>query len=599
VSPTANAPRLELSGRVTSPVEGPASRSATATPAVDLGSEADSDGQSLISELSDLSDDSDFQRRVEERGQKRVILSELTTREENGDELNEEEQALLSELRRAQEIETAAWSGGARGLLEVGKIETIHWERYKEALRAETMAAEDEHPEIGCKGGQDGADLRSGEGSEYESEMERQSPYGALGSPLRQGRLVLNAGGPSSVKLKHRDSLSLRQRSTSVTTDAYSQPSRSHSVSSSAPKSRPVSSASQYPVAFSSTSNIMDGQDSGAKTDRTLERGRLSIKNEEEEEAHYQRAGAGPSTASRNGVSSGDAGPSYAGRTSVGGPLASGLVVKTRIRRLGNPGGSAEYPAGEFDDKRERESGESALRLQRDHSLQEREAQRAKPVASAIAGGSGLPPIGVSIPVRTPHARKQNQPDATTAGRGNALPTVASTGSTGRTLRGTGTKRARSPSTGPPEGMVEKVPATKYGGALPPSNPRSQRRSRRDQQQITLSRHGVYAHDFAQQQHRAHPQYPQPAYSQPIYPTTGSNVAAPSQYANGTLLSRSATAPPPVVVHGHAQGLLSQAPQIMHRNTSETSGTTSSAREGSSTSIVVRHPMHHVDKNWT
>jgi len=604
VSPTTHAPRLKLPGSLTSPVD-------------DLGSETDPDEQSLTSELSDLSDDPDFQRRVEERGQKRVILRELTTREENGDELNEEEQALLSELRRAQEIETAAWSGGAGGLFEVEKIETTHWERYKEALRAEAMAAEDEHLAGDYKGGlygedvQDGADPLNGEGTESESEMERRSPYGAPGLPLLQSRSVLNAGGPSLAKLKHRDSLNLRQRSTSVTADTYSQPSRSHSVSSSAPKSRPVSSASQYPVAFSNTSSMIDRQDGGSKTDRVFERGRLSIKNEEEEEAHYQWEGAGPSSArpaSRNGVASGVAGPSLAGGTGVGGTLAAGLVAKARDRRLGKPGGSAEYPASEFDDKREREG---ASRLQRDISLKEREARRAKPVTAAVAGGSGVSPVGVSnptLPVRTPRTRKQNQPDATTAGRGISPATVESiavaergqpTSSMGKTLRGTGTKRARSPSTGPREGMVEKVPATKYGGSLPPSNPRNQRRSRRDQQQHTLSQHGAYTHDSAQQQHQAHLQYQQPAYSQPIYPTAGPNVPPLSQYApNGTLLSRSVTAPGPVAMHGHAQGLLPQVAHLGHPNTSGNSSTTSSTREGSSTSIVVRHPIYHVDKYW-
>ena len=363
-------------------------------------------------------------------------------------------------------------------------------------------------------------------------------------------------------------------------------------------------------MAFSSTSSIVDGQDSGAKTDRALERGRLSIKNEEEEEPHCQRAGAGPSTThptSRNGVSPGDAGPSLAGGTNLGGSLAAGLVLKARDRRLGKPSGSAEYPPTEFDDKRERER---ALRLQRDLSIKEREARRAKPVAAAIAGGSDASPIGVSnpsIPVRTPHARKQNQPDATTAGRGtvSAMESIAvaergqPASSTGRTLRGTGTKRARSPSTGPREGIVEKVPATKYGGALPPSNPRNQRRSRRDQQQNTLSQHGVYSHDFAQQQHQAHLQYQQPAYSQPIYPTSGPNVAAPSQYAsNGTILSRSATAPAPVAMHVHAQGLLPQLAGIVHPNPPGNPSTASSTREIPNTSIVVRHPIRHVDKYW-
>jgi hypothetical protein len=144
-----------------------------------------------------LSDDSDFQRRVEERGQKRIILRELTTREENGDELNEEEQALLSELRRAQEIETAAWSGGACGLFEVEKIETTHWERYKERLRAEAMEAEEEAPESDRKEvdmmrtAKMERDPLNGEGSESELEMERRPPYGALRLPLLQSRVVL------------------------------------------------------------------------------------------------------------------------------------------------------------------------------------------------------------------------------------------------------------------------------------------------------------------------------------------------------------------------------------------------------------------------
>lgn len=363
-----------------------------------------------------------------------------------------------------------------------------------------------------------------------------------------------------------------------------------------------MSSASQYPVGFSGTSGILNGQDSGTQKDRAPERGRLSIKNEEEEEAHYQRTRVGPSNArptSRNGVSPGDAGRILAGGTNIGGTLAAGLVVKARDRRLGKPGGSAEYLASEFDDKRERERVlQLQLQLQRELSMKEREARRAKPVAAAIAGGSGVSPTGLSnpvIPVRTPHARKQNQPDAATAGRGTTPATAEpiavaergqSTSSTGRTIRGTGTKRARSPSTGPREGMVEKVPATRYGGALPPSNPRSQPRSRRDQQQNTLSQHGVYAHDFAQQQHQAHLQYQHSAYSQPIHSTAGPNVATPSQYApNGALLSRSATAPAPVVAHGPAQGL----PQIMHPNTSKKP---SSTRESPSTSIVVRHPIH-------
>ena len=354
----------------------------------------------------------------------------------------------------------------------------------------------------------------------------------------------------------------------------------------------------------------MDGWDSGARKDRALERGRLSIKNEEEEEEPYQRVGAGPSNArpiSRDGVSPGDAGRILAGGTNIGGTLAAGLVGRARGRILGKPGGSAEYLASEFDDKRERER---ALRLQRELPMKEREIRRAKPVAAAsIAGGTGVSPTGAShpaIPARTPHARRQNQPDATTAGRGTTPATAEpiavaargqATSSTGRTVRGTGTKRARSPSNGPRDGMVEKVPATKYGGALPPSNPRSQPRSRRDQQQ--LSQHGVYAHDFAQQQHQAHLQYQQSAYSQPIYPTSGPNVAAPSQYApNGTLLSRSATAPAPAVAHGHPQGL-PQVGQIMHPNTSENSSTTGSTKEIQRSSIVVRRPIHFVDEYTT
>ena len=190
MSPTTIHPRPKLPDSVALPVEDPAN----AAPAVDLGSEVDPDEQSLISELSDLSDDPDFQRRVEERGQKRVILRELTTKEENGDELNEEEQALLSELRRAQEIETAAWSGGAGGLFEVDKIETTHWERYKEALRAEAMEG---HPESDGEeyrydaDDQDRVDPINGECSESESEVEQRSPYGALRLPSLQSRLCL------------------------------------------------------------------------------------------------------------------------------------------------------------------------------------------------------------------------------------------------------------------------------------------------------------------------------------------------------------------------------------------------------------------------
>ena len=177
-SPTAiaNALRLKSPETAASPLEEPGARSATATPVLDLGSEADPDEQSLTSELSDLSDDPDFQRRVEERGQKRVILRKLTTREENGDELNEDEQDLLSELRRAQEIETAAWSGGAHGLFEVEKIETTHWERYKERLRAEVVTAEEEPPEGDYN--EDGTDPLTG--GSCESELERRPRYGAF-----------------------------------------------------------------------------------------------------------------------------------------------------------------------------------------------------------------------------------------------------------------------------------------------------------------------------------------------------------------------------------------------------------------------------------
>ena len=181
-SPTVNGPRLKSPGAATSPIE---HQSATATHALDLGSEADSDEHSLTSELSDLSDDPDFQRRVEERGQKRVLLRELTAREESGDGLNEDEQALLNELRRAQEIETAAWSGGAHGLFEVEKIETTQWERYKERLRTEAAAIAEEHPEDDYKGGQydedgqEGPDPPNLEGSESEVERERLR-YGAF-----------------------------------------------------------------------------------------------------------------------------------------------------------------------------------------------------------------------------------------------------------------------------------------------------------------------------------------------------------------------------------------------------------------------------------
>lgn len=363
-----------------------------------------------------------------------------------------------------------------------------------------------------------------------------------------------------------------------------------------------MSSASQYPAA---SSNILSHDGDEAETDRARERGRgrLSIKNEGEEEEYYQRVIAGPSNArptSRNGVSARDAGPSLVvGGTSAGGTLAAGLVMKARDRRLGKPtGGSGEYSASDLDDKRERER---VSRLQRGLSMEERESRRTKTsVAAPIAGGSGISPTGVSnpaIPLRTPHTRKQTQNSGTTAGRGTT-PTTADSiaiaekaqlaSSTGRTLRGTSMKRARSPSTGPREGMIERVPAAKYAGVLPPSNPRTQPRLRRDQQQNYLAQHGVNVHDFAQQQHQSHLQYQQPAYSQPLYPTTGPNVAGQPQYApNGTLLSGSATAPAPVVVNGHAQNLLPQAVQIMQTDAPGNSSSTSSIADNSSSSIVV------------
>jgi hypothetical protein len=183
MSPTENAPRIRISKPVTSPIDSPVSQSATAAPAVDLGTEADPDEHSLTSELSDLSDDPDFQRRVEERGQKRIILRNLATRDEEGEELNEEDQALLSELRRAQEIETAAWSSGARGLFEVEKIETTHWERYKERLRAEAVADETDPFGRDCQGdeygecGEEGIDI---EGTGSGSDAGRRPLYGVF-----------------------------------------------------------------------------------------------------------------------------------------------------------------------------------------------------------------------------------------------------------------------------------------------------------------------------------------------------------------------------------------------------------------------------------
>ena len=338
----------------------------------------------------------------------------------------------------------------------------------------------------------------------------------------------------------------------------------------------------------------MGDHDDGVEMDRGYERGRLGIENEEEEEEYYQRTVAGPSTArptSRNGVSTRDTGSSQG--MSVGGTLAAGLVAKARDRRLGKPaGGSGEYLSSDLDDKRER-----VLRLQREQSMREREARRAKTIATAsMAGGSGISPTGHSnpaIPMRTPHARKQSQTGVATAGRGTAPATTEAlavaeraqlAGSTGRTLRGNGMKRARSPSNEPREGMVEKVPATKYGGALPPSNPRTQPRSRRGQQQNS---HGVYAHDFARQQHQSHFLYQQPAYSQPIYPTADPNVAAQPQYApKGTLLSRSATAPAPVGVDGHAQNLLPQVAQVMNPNTPGNSSTGSTGEHLNGTTVV-------------
>ena len=251
MSPTANSPHLNSPHTATSQVKELVSRSAAATPAVDLRSEDDPDERSLTSELSDFSDDPDFQRRVEERGQKRVILRELTARERNSDGLNEEEQALLSELRRAQEIETAAQSGGAHGLFEVEKIETTDWERYKERSREEARTAEEDHPTAEGRyneDGQVGGNPLDGEGGDSESEMGRQPSHGKLGLSLTStfcNPKKLIAERLSSLKLKHRDSFELRQRSTSVSAEAYSQPSRSHGASSSTPKTRPVSSALQ------------------------------------------------------------------------------------------------------------------------------------------------------------------------------------------------------------------------------------------------------------------------------------------------------------------------------------------------------------------
>jgi hypothetical protein len=358
----------------------------------------------------------------------------------------------------------------------------------------------------------------------------------------------------------------------------------------------------------------MDIYDDGAETDGILERGRLSIKNEEEEEEYYQRAVAGPSgtrPTSRDGMSPRDTGPNVARGAYVGGTMAASLVAKARDRRLGKPAsGSREYPASEPDDKKERER---VLRLQRELSINEREARRAKAAAAAsIAEGSGVSPTGISnaaIPVRTPHTRKESQAGTTTAGRGTVPATTESlataeraqpVNSTGRILRGTGTKRARSPSTGPREGMIEKVPATKYGGALPPPNLQTQPRPRRGPQQNSLAHHGVYARDFAQQQHQVNVQYQQPAYSQPIYPMADPYVPSQPQYApNGTLLSRSATAPAPVVVNGHVQNTLPQAAQLVQTITPGNSSAASSIREDSGSTTLVRHSIHHIWEYWS
>ena len=143
----------------------------------------------------------------------------------------------------------------------------------------------------------------------------------------------------------------------------------------------------------------MDDYDDGAETDRARERGRINIKNEEEEEEYYQRATGGSSSArptSRDAVPSRDAGPNLAGGMNIGGTMAAGLGAKARERRLGKPGGSGEYSASELDGRRERER---VLGLQRELSMKEREARRAKTGAPvSIAGGSGISPRFRTLP---------------------------------------------------------------------------------------------------------------------------------------------------------------------------------------------------------
>lgn len=184
-SPTANPLRLKSPQTAVSPLEEPVARTPVLDQAPESDPESDPDEQSLTSELSEMFNDPDFQRRVEERGQKRVIQHELTTREENGDELNEEEKALLSELRRAQEIETAAtaaWRGVAPP--EKLEIETTHWERYKERLRAteEQPLERDYNGGQDYEGGEDGVDPLTDEGSG--SESGRRPRHGAFRLPL-------------------------------------------------------------------------------------------------------------------------------------------------------------------------------------------------------------------------------------------------------------------------------------------------------------------------------------------------------------------------------------------------------------------------------
>jgi hypothetical protein len=334
----------------------------------------------------------------------------------------------------------------------------------------------------------------------------------------------------------------------------------------------------------------MDDHDAGAVTDYVRERGRLSIKNEEEEEEYYERAAAGLSDArpiSRNGVLSNGTRPSLTRGTST---IAAGMVAKTKGQRRGKPRGSGEYQP---DDKR---GGERALQLQRELSTKERETKSAKTAAAVpIAGGSSRSPTAVSNPVisvRTPHARKDSHAGTSTVGRGR---TPAAAESTARRIRGTGTKRPRSPSAGLREGTVEEIPATKYGGAFPPPNPQIQPQSRRDQQQNALAQHGIYSRDFAQQQYQAHPQYHHAAHSQPIHPTADPSVAPQPQYApNGTFLSRSATAPAQVVKDVHAQNLPPQAARVVHPNTPGNSSTTSSLRGDSNSTTVVCNSIYYI-----